>query len=421
MLKARGETQVALSNGAFYARLDTINTSSALHPGDDTRKQNYKRINLSISNLWINISRAFRRRSRSVSHAGLAAMVATSLMAGVFAVPVHISKSSGSVVTNTQVKLANASRDQVTLTLSEITDQAVAADLAELNEKDVSPSLPLAATSTFGNASPILPSHADGLRGDIVRYTIKKGDTISAIAQSFSITTDTVLQSNEINDPFSVKPGQKILILPVSGVLHTAKANETVESIAGKYKANKEQIFAINDIDPVSIKEGAKLIIPGGVTKLAIKQHAVGATTARFVQGFGKGMFIKPASARCANGYHWYAIDCPGSYGQAVWASAAGRVVTAIRSCPGNYSVYSGFCAQGGNLVVIDHGNGYQTRYAHNSSVYVSPGQYVGKGQVIAGMGCSGVTRGGANGRCAIHVHFAITRNGVRYNPFRFL
>jgi murein DD-endopeptidase MepM/ murein hydrolase activator NlpD len=67
-----------------------------------------------------------------------------------------------------------------------------------------------------------------------------------------------------------------------------------------------------------------------------------------------------------------------------------------------------------GNRVMIDHGNGYRTLYAHLSQVYVVPGQTVARGAAIGKMGSTGRSTG-------IHLHFEVIRNGVYLNPLSVL
>ena len=121
------------------------------------------------------------------------------------------------------------------------------------------------------------------------------------------------------------------------------------------------------------------------------------------------GHFIQPASGRLSSnfGSRWgrkhQGIDIAGSYGSDVVASDGGTVI------------YAGYNSSGyGNLVKIDHGNGYVTYYAHNSSLCVSVGDKVYQGQVIAKMGSTGRSTGN-------HCHFEIRMNGTPVNPVNYL
>jgi murein DD-endopeptidase MepM/ murein hydrolase activator NlpD len=102
------------------------------------------------------------------------------------------------------------------------------------------------------------------------------------------------------------------------------------------------------------------------------------------------------------NGYHSWAIDIPNSVGTPIFAADSGRIIEAQYGYNGGY----------GNTILIDHGDGYQTRYAHMSSLAIIGG-YVSKGQVIGYMGSTGRSTGA-------HLHFEIILNGSRQNPINF-
>ncbi len=121
------------------------------------------------------------------------------------------------------------------------------------------------------------------------------------------------------------------------------------------------------------------------------------------------GKFINPASGKFSSGFgrRWgrshQGIDIAGSYGTPVVASDGGTVV------------FAGYNSSGyGNLIKIDHGNGYVTCYAHNSSLCVSVGDKVYQGQVIAKMGSTGRSTGN-------HCHFEVRINGTAVDPMKYL
>lgn len=101
-------------------------------------------------------------------------------------------------------------------------------------------------------------------REGIIDYVVVEGDTLWSIANKFDISTDTIKWANNIEDENLIKPGQKLIILPVSGVLHTVGAGETLEGIAGTYQASVEMIIKQNKLKDRNLKEGQQLIIPGG-------------------------------------------------------------------------------------------------------------------------------------------------------------
>lgn len=109
------------------------------------------------------------------------------------------------------------------------------------------------------------------LRSDINVYVAKSGDTLGAISRKFGITTDTIMWANNLDDPSALKIGQKLTILPVSGVLHRVTKEDTVGRIARKYKANAAKLIAFNDLETREIEKGMLLIVPDGVKAIKRK------------------------------------------------------------------------------------------------------------------------------------------------------
>jgi len=249
-------------------------------------------------------------------------------------------------------------------------------------------------------------------RGEIVDYVVRKGDTVSSIANKFGVSIDTVIWANNIRSVTKIRPGDRLKIPPVTGIVHKVQRGETVYSIAEKYQANPQAIvdFPFNvfaNDETFALAVGQTLIVPDGVMPKAkpvapparyLAQQEVTATT-------GRGDFIWPVSGRITQRYTWYhrAVDIANPSAPAIVAAAGGTVVATIFSRVGY-----------GNHIVIDHGNGYQTLYAHLSRIYVNQGDSVSAGQAIGQMGSTGRSTG-------IHLHFEIIKNGVKLNPLTIL
>ncbi len=109
----------------------------------------------------------------------------------------------------------------------------------------------------------------DRQRSGIITYEVQTGDTLSYIAASFGISTDTLLWANNLNYWSVIKPGNKFVILPVSGILHEAKKGETLSDIVKKYKGDIAETIAYNG-SPAdgALQLGQKIIIPGGRTQV---------------------------------------------------------------------------------------------------------------------------------------------------------
>lgn len=257
-------------------------------------------------------------------------------------------------------------------------------------------------------------------RSEIIEYEVKSGETVSQIAQKHGIDVDTIAWANDLDSVNSVKPGQTLRILPVSGVAHTVKSGDTLESVAKKYSADSQAIvdFPFNDIpDDFKLKLAQVLIVPDGQppeTKVPVirrsriqPQFLAQGPSSPVFNAPGGGNFIWPTSTSGITQYFaWYhpGIDMPNRSAPGVAASDGGTVVVA--GWPDNYGY--------GNRVVIDHGNGYQTTYAHLSNIYVSSGQQVSRGQTIGQMGSTGRSTG-------LHLHFEIRYKGIAVNPLAIL
>lgn len=254
-------------------------------------------------------------------------------------------------------------------------------------------------------------------RSEIIEYEVKSGETVSQIAQKHGIDTDTIKWANDLSSINSVTPGDILKILPVSGVAHTVKSGDTLESVAKRYSVDSQGIlnFPFNDIpDDFKISTGQVLIIPDGQPpevktppKLRTQPQyiAKGPQSPTFSAPAG-GSFIWPTSGSLSSLFAWYhpGIDIPNRSAPAVVASDGG--VVALAGWPDNWGY--------GNRIVIDHGNGYQTLYAHLSNIYVGAGQRVSRGQAIGQMGSTGRSTG-------VHLHFEIRFKGVAINPLSIL
>lgn len=240
-------------------------------------------------------------------------------------------------------------------------------------------------------------------------HVVREGETLSQIADLYGVTTNTVVWANDIGRGESIQPGQQLVILPISGVRHEVEEGETLRSIAKEYDGSLTEIVQYNDIDAdASLKVGQVVVIPDGevshtapATPSAAPQPSGGTTVAQS-SGGGQSYYIRPVSGGVrTQGIHGYnSVDLADSAGTPIVAAASGKVIISR-----DYGWNGGY----GHYVVIQHNNGSQTLYAHNSRNIVRAGDSVKQGQVIAYMGSTGKSTG-------THVHFEI-RGGIR-NPF---
>lgn len=274
-------------------------------------------------------------------------------------------------------------------------------------------------------------------RQDVEKYTVVEGDTIFGIAEKFGLKPETILWANYyvlLDDPHALKPGQILNILPVDGTYHEWQAGEGLNGISKYYGVKPEDIinYPTNNLDPSTIgdltnpniKPGTWLIIPGGRREFISWSAPLGVTrenpaSARVlgpgacdpVSGgaIGYGTFIWPANKHYLSGFDYtpstnhLGIDIAGNEGEAVYATDAGVVV------------YAGWNNYGyGNMIMIDHGNNFQSLYGHLSAINVGCGQSVGQGDVIGAIGTTGHSSGP-------HLHFEIRSLSSFVNPHDML
>jgi len=252
-------------------------------------------------------------------------------------------------------------------------------------------------------------------KGEITEYRVVDGDTVSSIAQKFGISIDTIMWENNLKSVDSIKPKQILRILPVTGVKHIVKRGETVYSISKTYQVDTQNIIdypfnTFSNDETFSLSAGQEILIPDGVkpkeTIIDTKRYAT-KTVAPIPGVVGEGSFMWPTSGYISQKFSWYhqANDIANKSNPPIVAAQGGTVVTA------------GWNAGGyGNYVVVDHGNGYRTLYAHmlNNSVAVSAGQRVSKGQKLGNMGSTGRSTG-------THLHFEVKGPKGNIDPLSVL
>jgi murein DD-endopeptidase MepM/ murein hydrolase activator NlpD len=273
--------------------------------------------------------------------------------------------------------------------------------------------LPLAGPASTGGpelSEPVPPEPTPTPpRREVITYTVQPGDNLFLIAQKFGVSLDTIIWANgrlEL-DPDLLNIGQELAILPVSGVWHTVKAGETLESIARRYQVTPQDIidYEPNGLEePVTLTPGQKLIIPGGEKPfepyLVFTQAGAVTVNARPEPG----RFIWPCNGAITQkfGPKHLGIDIGNVAGTPIYAADSGRVTLA------------GWYGNLGLAVRISHDRGYITLYGHMQKVLVNEGDWVQRGQQIGEMGSTGKSTGP-------HVHFVILLHGGAVNPARYL
>jgi murein DD-endopeptidase MepM/ murein hydrolase activator NlpD len=280
----------------------------------------------------------------------------------------------------------------------------------------------------------IVPSRP---RLEVQQYTVIPGDSIYGIAQRFNLQPETIFWGNYqvlADDVHRLSPGQVLNILPVDGVFYEWRAGNSLNQVAEFYGATPESVLTlpanhlisanIGDFDNTIIDPGTWLVIPGGrrgfVTWSAPRITREDPTVARVLgAGFctgpmdgpiGSGTYTWPIEEHRIVGFDYspptnhYAIDIGTDSDPSILAVDAGVVV------------FAGWNDWGyGNVIVIDHGNGWQSLYAHLSSMDLGCGAYVYQGDVIGQMGQTGNASG-------MQLHFELRSDTVgRPNPLEYL
>lgn len=260
-------------------------------------------------------------------------------------------------------------------------------------------------TTLYGNSllvarSPITTMTSVNERNEIIKYAVKQGDNATSIAASFGITVNTLLWTNNLNARSIIRPGNELIILPVSGVSHKVKSGDTVLSIAKKYKAEASRIVEFNALPADgAITAGDVLIVPDGEIYIPVSVYVSAPNYSNNLKTVD-GYFIVPTTGRNWGRLHPNnAVDIANSCGTPIYAAATGSVI--ISDAIGWNGGY-------GKYVKIKHPNGIDTLYSHNSQNLVAVRETVQQGQLIALMGTTGRSTG-------CHVHFEV--RGAK-NPF---
>ena len=272
----------------------------------------------------------------------------------------------------------------------------------------------------------IIPNRS---REEVKQHTVSIGDSVFEIANKFNITPETLLWANydQLNDdPDMISVGMELNIPPVDGVYYEWQEEDTIEAVAARFEADLEKIlgFSANQLDLTepTVEPGAMVMIPGGHREfrqwlipviprsragVSSSVYGSGACSGSYEGAYGSGAFVWPAGNHYISGNDYWsghlAIDIAAGDGAQIYAADSGVVV------------FSGWATGGyGYMIMIDHGNGYQTLYAHLSSVNVSCGQSVGRGQTIGYSGNTGNSTGA-------HLHFEVRFQGGFVNPWYVL
>lgn len=235
-------------------------------------------------------------------------------------------------------------------------------------------------------------------------YTVREGDTIWEIATERGLWAGTIMSVNPINDVRRLLPGTELTIPDRDGLMHSVQEGQTISDIASHYEVKATTILDANDLSSDLLDVGATLFIPGATMDEEEYLLATGElfqwplTVVRTTSSFGMRRDPFTGAWRMHTG-----LDLGNPWGAPVLAAAAGTVVVADPSS----DAY-------GKLVVLDHGNGRRSYYAHMSKILVRPGERVRRAEPVGNVGSTGRSTGP-------HLHFSVSRFGRWEDPLRYL
>lgn len=255
---------------------------------------------------------------------------------------------------------------------------------------DVSRAQPNARGGSIATSRNPLTVAAEGAR-PAQEVTIHEGDTLATMANYYDVSVEAIAFANGLTDAHSLQLGQKLVIPPAEGALYTVKDGDTVETIASHFKVDPSVVLGYNrcHFEPEQCAAGQKIFVRGAELPALVEpvrpaRDVFAAAPPQVAQQQRNGRLAWPVGGVITQ-YFWWGhtgVDVAAPYGSGLGAGDDG-VVTA-----------TGWVAVGGLRVCVQHAGDLTVCYYHTSNVYVSVGQQVARGQIIAAIGLSGVTTG---------------------------
>ncbi len=243
---------------------------------------------------------------------------------------------------------------------------------------------------------------------EIREYVVQQGDTLWSVANNFNLDINTLFGCNTLKNPDVLSPGTKLRVPNQDGIFHKVQKGESLSALAKKYGIHSDAVVSANSFSgEAALQIGNELFLPGAKPLVSVASSRGGASSA--ISGFRW-----PVAGRISSPFGWRrdpfsgrrdfhtGLDIRSPSGRTIGAAKAGTVV------------YSGWMGGYGRVIVINHGGGYTTLYAHCSKLLVATGRKVAAGQAIAKVGSSGRSTGS-------HLHFEVRVNNSPTNPLKVL
>jgi surface antigen len=229
----------------------------------------------------------YRRPFKDISHLSLMMVIILTIIGGLSAtigtkeeirVNPFVSKASNSkeiYLSSTEKSILEADSVAAVASIYDRQDNGVLTqDAAATTEELYKKADVVSGGGRYLASMPILETSSSGAGSSVKKYIVQNGDTLSALAVKFGITTDTIRYANGLTDVDSIKPGQELVILPTTGVLHEVSSGQTLDAIANRYGINKSMIEDYNNLYGEEIKVGMKIMIPNAEIPEAPKPEA---------------------------------------------------------------------------------------------------------------------------------------------------
>jgi murein DD-endopeptidase MepM/ murein hydrolase activator NlpD len=241
----------------------------------------------------------------------------------------------------------------------------------------------------------------------LVSYTVEKGDTLTRIAAKFNTTVNSIVAINGLTAPDSIAQGHELAIMENgAGTVCRVERGDTLSEISRVYGVPVDIIMEANNLsDPQNLSPGQLLLLPG--TKIT-------ATSLQVAAASRSSTFSWPVTGKVTDGYGWRTHPITGKRQFHEGIDIAASSGTAVRAAASGTVTFAGWSNGYGRLVVVGHGEGYETKYGHLSRYAVSKGAKVSKGDTLGYVGQSGDATGP-------HLHFEITVSRQPKNPRNYL
>jgi murein DD-endopeptidase MepM/ murein hydrolase activator NlpD len=257
-------------------------------------------------------------------------------------------------------------------------------------------------------SEPIVPEHEISLHSEILKgitiknYVVRSGDTLSGIAGRFGLRMDTVISFNDIQNARAITEGTVLSVPNSDGLRHIVKNGESLGIISSLYNVSLNSLVDWNNLETEVLTPGQILFISNATLRPDILNSVLGNVFKMPTTGSISSRFGYRSNPFTGSREFHYGLDIANNIGTPIYSARQGTVIKT-----GNTSNY-------GKYVIISHGDGYQTLYAHLSQILVTEGKQVPQGYKIAEMGNTGYSTGS-------HLHFAVYKNGDAVDPELFL